>query len=99
MPLTPAPSPSDPSHPFTSLLKRKLALLNPDPDEPSKRRASSSSGQLSGIGVNIGLGGVNLDPAAADGELADEDRELVEGLRRFRHSRLGREVRDVCVQQ
>jgi hypothetical protein len=27
------------------------------------------------------------------------DRELVEGLRRFKNSRLGREVRDVCVQQ
>ena len=27
------------------------------------------------------------------------DRELVEGLRRFRNSRLGREVRDVCIQQ
>jgi hypothetical protein len=27
------------------------------------------------------------------------DRELVEGLRRFKNSRLGREVRDVCIQQ
>ena len=27
------------------------------------------------------------------------DRELVEGLRRFKDSRLGKEIRDVCVQQ
>lgn len=81
--LTAAPGPSDPAHPFTSLLKRKLALLNPEPDEPSKRR--------SGIGVNIA---VDAEP-----ELTDEDRELVDGLRRFRHSKLGREVRDTCVQQ
>ncbi|CAK9780679.1 hypothetical protein CC85DRAFT_287968 [Cutaneotrichosporon oleaginosum] len=78
-----APAPSDPAHPFTSLLKRKLALLNPEPDEPSKRR--------SGIGVNIA---VDAEP-----ELTDEDRELLDGLRRFRHSKLGREVRDTCVQQ
>ncbi|BEI82916.1 hypothetical protein CcaverHIS002_0307840 [Cutaneotrichosporon cavernicola] len=81
--LASVPAPSDPAHPLTSILKRKLALLNPEPDEPSKRR--------SGIGVNIALD--------AEPELTDEDRELLDGLRRFRYSKLGREVRDTCVQQ
>ncbi len=31
--------------------------------------------------------------------LTDEDRELVEGLSRFRESALGKEVRQVCVHQ
>lgn len=37
--------------------------------------------------------------AAFGAGLGAADRELVEGLRRFKDSRLGREVRDVCVQQ
>lgn len=120
--LTLAPTPSSPAHPFNSLLKRKLALLNAEADEHSKRRlalshsnpslsnaslsnptltlqpglnSSLSSPGLSGIGVNIGATTV-MEP---EEELGDEDRELVDGLKRFRHSRLGREVRDVCVQQ
>lgn len=75
------PSPSDPNHPFTNILKRKLALLDP---EPNKRAPG-------GIGVNIG---VKVEP-----ELTEEDRELVDGLKRFRGSKLGKEVRDACVQQ
>lgn len=31
--------------------------------------------------------------------LPPADRELVEGLRRFKDSRLGTEIRDVCIQQ
>lgn len=81
------PHPSDPAHPFTSLLKRKLALLAPEPDEPEPKRRATS------IGVNIPMG------EAAEEELSAEDRELVDGLARFRDSKLGKEVRDVCVQQ
>lgn len=71
------PSPSDPNHPFTNILKRKLALLDPEPTKPPSI--------------------VNLNNGKE--ELTDEDRELVEGLKRFKHSRLGQEVRDACVQQ
>lgn len=87
------PTPSDPAHPFTALLKRKLALLAPEP-EP-KRRA------VGGIGVNIGVPpvGVAQTQPEPELELTDEERELLEGLQRFKGSRLGREVRDVCVQQ
>ena len=34
-----------------------------------------------------------------DSELTEEDRELIEGLKRFRGSKLGQEVRDICVSQ
>jgi hypothetical protein len=102
----PGPKPSDPTHPFTSLIKRKLALLTPEPDTPSKRRAYGDgvlNGVGSGIGVNIGVGvpvGVAATAAAAaDEDLAESDRELLDGLRRFRNSKLGKEVRDTCVQQ
>lgn len=79
------PAPSDAAHPFTALLKRKLALLDPDPEQPRKRAA--------GIGVNIA-------PAPEpEHELSADERELLDGLRRFRSSALGKEVRDVCVQQ
>lgn len=87
--LTTAPAPSDPAHPFTALLKRKLALLDPDPSEqPGKKRIAG------GIGVNI--------PPASEpepAELSQEERELLDGLQRFRGSKLGKEVRDICVQQ
>lgn len=79
------PSPSDPAHPFTALLKRKLALLDPDPEQPRKRAA--------GIGVNI------APQPEPEHELSQDERELLDGLRRFRSSSLGKEVRDVCVQQ
>ncbi|KAL1408438.1 hypothetical protein Q8F55_005250 [Vanrija albida] len=102
--LASGPKPSDPTHPFTSLIKRKLALLTPEPDPPAKRRAydGALNGVGSGIGVNIGVGvpvGVAATAAAADDELAEADRELLDGLRRFRGSKLGKEVRDTCVQQ
>ncbi len=32
-------------------------------------------------------------------QLSEPDRELVEGLKRFKNSRLGKEVRDTCVSQ
>lgn len=79
------PAPSDPAHPFTALLKRKLALLDPDPEQPRKRAA--------GIGVNI------APQPEPEHELSQDERELLDGLRRFRSSSLGKEVRDVCVQQ
>lgn len=83
--LSQQPSPSDPAHPFTALLKRKLALLDPDPEQPRKRAA--------GIGVNI------APQPEPEHELSQDERELLDGLRRFRSSSLGKEVRDVCVQQ
>jgi hypothetical protein len=112
--LTAQPSPSDPASPFTALLKRKLALLAPEPAEdaegqvdapPPKRRAT--------IGVNIppapapthmhmqaqAQAQTHATLAAHEEDLAPEERELLDGLARFRHSRLGREARDVCVQQ
>lgn len=33
------------------------------------------------------------------GLLAPEDKELLDGLRRFKQSDLGKEVRDICVNQ
>ena len=32
-------------------------------------------------------------------EMTAEDKQLVEGLQRFRRSKLGQQVRDVCVSQ
>ncbi|OCF41591.1 hypothetical protein I317_04603 [Kwoniella heveanensis CBS 569] len=49
-----------------------------------------------GVGANLGNGSGNAD---ADQELTDEDRALVEGLKRFRGSKLGEQVRDACVSQ
>lgn len=89
--LAAAPQPSDPAHPFTAILKRKLALLDPEPDAPNKRRGLNVLN--GGIGVNIGI------PVEPEPELSLEERELLEGLGRFRNSKLGKEVRDVCVQQ
>lgn len=75
--LTLAPDPSDPNHPFTSLLKRKLALLHPDPYTISDPKRSRKN----------------------DEPLGDEEKELIEGLKRFKGSQFGRQVRDVCVSQ
>jgi hypothetical protein len=65
-------SPSSPNHPLSSLLKRKLAML----DEHAPRREEGW-----------------------DEPLTDADIELVEGVKRFKGSRLGREVKDACVSQ
>ncbi|KAK4686005.1 hypothetical protein P7C73_g4127, partial [Tremellales sp. Uapishka_1] len=78
-----APNPSDPAHPFTSLLKRKLALLTPDAPESKRTKLDP---------------GLELEQDTEQ-ELEEGDKELVEGLRRFKGSRLGKEVRDVCVNQ
>lgn len=72
-----APDPSDPNHPFTSLLKRKLALLHPDPDAATDSKRSRKAQEV----------------------LGEEERELLEGLKRFKGSSFGREVRDICVSQ
>jgi len=91
--LTAEPTPSDPSHPFTSLLKRKLASLHPEalPSQEHLKRTRS----------NTSTGGLirNISEAKAERELGPEDRELLEGLRRFKGSAMGKEVRDVCVNQ
>jgi len=74
--------PTDPNHPLTTLLKRKLGLLNPESDgqTPKKAKADDSNG--------------GLDP-----NLTEEDRELLEGLKRFKGSKLGHEVGEICVNQ
>lgn len=74
------PRPSDPDHPLTNLLKRKLSSLNPDAPSDAAKRTKQ--------GPNIGKG-----------SLATEDKELLDGLRRFKGSDLGKEVRDICVSQ
>jgi hypothetical protein len=71
------PKASDPNHPLTSLLKRKLGQLHPDPDSVDVKRPKKEFSEA----------------------LADEEKELLEGLRRFKGSSFGREVRDMCVNQ
>ncbi|KAL7423250.1 hypothetical protein Q5752_002550 [Cryptotrichosporon argae] len=95
-----APSPSDPAHPLTSLLKRKLARLAPDagPAKRARADADARANSVAGGGAGDGDGDGNGAGGPPD-ELAPEDEELLEGIRRFRHSKLGREVRDACVNQ
>jgi len=71
------PKPSDPNHPLTSLLKRKLGQLHPDPDSTDAKRPKKEFSET----------------------LAEEEKELLEGLRRFKGSTFGKEVRDMCVNQ
>ncbi|WVQ97760.1 hypothetical protein IAU59_004874 [Kwoniella sp. CBS 9459] len=62
-------------------------------DSANKRaRLTASEGGTNGNG-NGGTGG------DGDQELTEEDRELVEGLKRFRGSKLGEQVRDACISQ
>lgn len=82
-----APDPSDPAHPFTSLLKRKLAMMHPEPSDRSADRAAVSQSSPHRRKK------VKLD------ELEEGDRELIEGLKRFKGSQLGQAVQDVCVTQ
>jgi hypothetical protein len=74
------PKASDPDHPLTNLLKRKLSALNPDASGESTKNTKQEGD-------------------AAVETLAPEDRELLDGLRRFKDSELGKEVRDICVNQ
>lgn len=71
------PKGSDPNHPLTSLLKRKLGQLHPDPETSDTKRPKKEFSEA----------------------LADEEKELLEGLRRFKGSSFGKEVRDMCVNQ
>jgi len=71
------PKASDPNHPLTSLLKRKLDQLHPDPNSVDAKRPKKEFSDT----------------------LADEEKELLEGLRRFKGSSFGKEVRDMCVNQ
>lgn len=73
------PKASDPDHPLTNLLKRKLSALNPDASSESTKKSKQE----------------NSD----GGALPQEDKELLDGLRRFKHSELGKEVREICVSQ
>jgi hypothetical protein len=77
--------PSDPKHPFTSLLKRKLVHVQPE----SLPSTSENANKRPRPEVE--------EPR--DPGLTDEDRELVEGLRRFKDSNLGREIKDACITQ
>lgn len=88
-----APNPSSPNHPLTALLKRKLAQLHPDSDDPE---SDSSAGVVprKRHRSQVQNGGEDDDE-----EISVEDRKLIEGLKRFRGSKLGSEVRDVCVSQ
>jgi hypothetical protein len=73
------PDASDPRHPLTSMLKRKLALLHPEPDtiEGAKRPKVDDVGK----------------------ELTPADREMIDGLKRFKDSGLGREISETCLTQ
>jgi hypothetical protein len=76
------------------LLKRKLAQLHSDPDDPEVDSAGPSKRlprTLSQVDAHI--------PGDAGEEITSEDRKLIDGLKRFRGSKLGQEVRDVCVSQ
>jgi len=41
----------------------------------------------------------SVDETARDAELSEADRELLDGLKRFKGSKLGQEIRDICVNQ
>ncbi|WVR04378.1 hypothetical protein IAU60_001380 [Kwoniella sp. DSM 27419] len=101
-------SESRPGEAFVGLMKRKLGLLQPEPevDHGSDGKDQGREGKrarLAGGGAHVHdgsqghleLGGLG----SADAELTDEDRELIDGLRRFRGSKLGEQVREACVTQ
>jgi hypothetical protein len=110
--------PSSADHPFTSIIKRKLDVLQDQADLQSKaKRARESEPASSNTPIQPvpeaqspqtlvtaeeleRLAQTSQDQESPYSEaLPAADRELVEGLRRFKDSRLGREIRDVCVQQ
>lgn len=110
--------PSSADHPFTSIIKRKLDVLQDQADlQPKGKRARESEPASSNTPIQPvpeaqspqtlvtaeeleRLAQTSQDQESPYSEaLPAADRELVEGLRRFKDSRLGREIRDVCVQQ
>jgi hypothetical protein len=110
--------PSSADHPFTSIIKRKLDVLQDQADlQPKAKRARESEPASSNTPIQPvpeaqspqtlvtaeeleRLARTSQDQDSTYSEaLPAADRELVEGLRRFKDSRLGREIRDVCVQQ
>jgi hypothetical protein len=110
--------PSSADHPFTSIIKRKLDVLQDQADlQPKAKRARESEPASSNTPIQPvleaqppqtlvtaeeleRLARTSQDQESSYSEaLPAADRELVEGLRRFKDSRLGREIRDVCVQQ
>lgn len=89
------PNPSDPAHPFTSLLKRKLAALHPDASpslDPTKKPRTD------GLAMDT-ITPTHNGAERNDAELGPEEKELLEGLKRFKGSAMGKEVRDICVNQ
>ncbi|WVF70124.1 hypothetical protein IAT40_004912 [Kwoniella sp. CBS 6097] len=106
-------SEAKPGDAFVGLMKRKLEMLNPEPGPESQRNQphGSSAGTAGltltpngdGHGPNkrarMNEGGLNENNGNGEQDLTEEDRELVEGLKRFRGSKLGEQVRDACVSQ
>jgi hypothetical protein len=105
-------------HPFTSIIKRKLGVLEEQAAlQPKAKKTRQIEPALADPAIQPNLESQlsqaivtaeelkSIAQASQDQDLAyvealpAADREMVEGLRRFKDSRLGREIRDVCVQQ
>ncbi|WRT65081.1 uncharacterized protein IL334_002023 [Kwoniella shivajii] len=87
-----------PGQAFVGLMKRKLGMLAP---EPTETKNTSSLDEVDGNERDPKKAKLNgsSDGKAVLEELSEEDKELISGLKRFRESKLGEEVRDACVSQ
>ncbi|KAK8846696.1 hypothetical protein IAR55_005783 [Kwoniella newhampshirensis] len=84
-----------PGQAFVGLMKRKLAALAPEPSPDIPLAATTGHEKEE----NEERSGKRHKGEKEMEELAEEDKELLDGLKRFRGSKLGEKVREVCVTQ
>ncbi|WVQ68909.1 uncharacterized protein L199_007118 [Kwoniella botswanensis] len=98
---------SKPGEAFVGLMKRKLGMLNSDPSPTSTPRSTTrdEDGERESKKTKIDEAKQNEEMQDRNKnqnpnqDLSEEDKELIQGLKRFRNSQLGDQVRDVCISQ
>lgn len=96
-----------PGEAFVNLMKRKLASLDTESVGGSGGEGQSDGGDDRDNNNNDNDGEGDKERVqkkvkrdrGEELDLKEEDKELIEGLKRFRGSKLGQQVRDVCISQ
>ncbi|WWC87172.1 uncharacterized protein L201_002058 [Kwoniella dendrophila CBS 6074] len=86
----PSSSLSNPSNPTNNTTKEEEEEEEVDGNERESKKLKVN---------NYNTNDDKLVNKGSEKELDDEDKELIQGLKRFRGSKLGEEVRDVCISQ
>ncbi|WVW78811.1 hypothetical protein I302_100773 [Kwoniella bestiolae CBS 10118] len=96
---------SKPGEAFVGLMKRKLGMLNSEASPASASKDIDGEAEAEADGRDAKKLKLNEKHPEEEGEkrdereLTEEDKELIQGLKRFRNSQLGDQVRDVCISQ